>query len=253
MSTSDPRWRPRHALAGSPGRTRSLARPRLRHRAASPGRSGCAIAASPSSAGRPSPWRRWPLLGPARCDFDPASGDFDRVRRRSRLPAAVILGILAWSPSRVAARPVARRPAVARTARRSSSRSSAAAVTRRRDAPAAAGRAADPPGDGLRGDDARLSRSPRPSCSAASVAVLVAHAQVVAATGAGSIITDEFIVGFIVTLLASAGMAVVVRVADRCRGARDTARGPEPANGSTSSSGSTGSSPGSMARSRSGT
>ncbi len=46
-----------------------------------------------------------------------------------------------------------------------------------------------------------------------SLAILVAHAQVVAATGLGAHVADEFTVGFIVTILASAGMAVVVRVA----------------------------------------
>ena len=74
-----------------------------------------------------------------------------------------------------------------------------------------------------------------------------AHAQIVAAVGQTSVATDEFTVGLVVTLLASAGMAVVVRVATDAESRRRDSRHAV-ASGWTCSSGSIGSSRGSTAR-----
>ena len=52
----------------------------------------------------------------------------------------------------------------------------------------------------------------------ASIAVLVAHWQVVGAVGGADQVSDEFVVGAVVTLLASLGMAIVVRIATDAEG-----------------------------------
>ncbi len=149
-------------------------------------------------------------LGTGSMWLDPASGDFDRTVALA-LPAAIILGIIAWSHraaglgrSRIVRLLLG--PTVLVIAVLGGGGTDISTLQLPPTAPLillAMAYSAMTPG--------------YPIAAAivlgASAGVLVSHAQVVAATGEASIMTDEFTVGFIVIILASAGMAVVVRVA----------------------------------------
>ncbi|HEV8401787.1 MAG TPA: sensor domain-containing diguanylate cyclase [Candidatus Limnocylindrales bacterium] len=150
------------------------------------------------------------LLGTGSMWLDPATGDFDRIVALA-IPAAIVFGIVAWS---------------GRAADLGRSR-----MVRLLIGPTVLGIAI------LGGGGADISTLQLPPTAplvllamayaamtpgypiaaaivvGASVGVLVSHAQVVAVTGQASIQTDEFTVGCIVIILASAGMAVIVRVA----------------------------------------
>lgn len=149
-------------------------------------------------------------LGTGSMWLDPNSGDFDRTVALA-LPAAIILGVVAWS-HRAAGLGRSRfvrlllGPTVLLIAVLGGGGTDISTLQLPPTAPLillAMAYSAMTPG--------------YPIAAAivlgASAGVLVSHAQVVAATGEASIMTDEFTVGFVVIILASAGMAVVVRVA----------------------------------------
>lgn len=150
------------------------------------------------------------LLGLGATLLDPTSGDFDRVVFFST-PVAIVVSTLAWS--RVAARygrsmgvRVLLGPLVLTVALAGCTLADLSSL----EVPSA--------GALVLLAMAYAATTPGYAITAAifigsSMAVLMAHAQTAQATGRLGATTDEFIVGCIVILLASAGMAVVVRVA----------------------------------------
>ncbi len=150
------------------------------------------------------------LLGLVGTWLDPASGDFD-TSVLFALPVALIIAIVAWSPVaiRLGRSMTIRKllgPAVLVLAIATCGITDLATLQVPSGAPLvllAMAYAAMTPG--------------YPFAAAiligSSIAVLVAHAQIAAATGLVYRATDEFTVGFIAILLASTGMAFVVRVA----------------------------------------
>ncbi len=150
------------------------------------------------------------LLGVGAVWLQPATADFDRVILLAT-PLAVVLGVLAWSPAaarigRSSSVRLLLGPAVVAVAIVGSGVADVVTLQRPASAPLIAlamAFAALTPGYVIAAA----------MISAASLVVVIAHAQVAAISGHPGNVTDEFMVGFIVTLLASAGMAVVVRVA----------------------------------------
>ena len=188
------------------------------------------------------------LLGAGSMYFDPASGDFDRVVKLAT-PLAIILALIAWSP---AARGSADRapsgcllgPLVVVVAILGCGVGDVATLQ------------LPPAGPLIPLAMAFAAMTPGYPLAAAivtgtSLAILLAHSQVVAATGLGAHVADEFTIGFIVTLLASGRDGLRRPGRHRRRGPRDTAVGTKPRTRRRSRAASTGSSPGSMARSRS--
>ena len=155
------------------------------------------------------------LLGAGSMYFDPASGDFDRIVKLAT-PLAIILALIAWSPaaSRIGRSHAVRLfvgPLVVVVAIVGCGVGDVATLQ------------LPPAGPLILLAMAFAAMTPGYPIAAAivtgtSLAILVAHAQVVAATGLGAHVADEFTIGFIVTILASAGMAIVVRVAADAEG-----------------------------------
>ncbi|MEA2620060.1 MAG: hypothetical protein QOC97_833, partial [Chloroflexota bacterium] len=150
------------------------------------------------------------VLGAGATWLQPERGSFERVILIST-PLAIVLGVLGWSRvgSRLGRVPSVRLllgPAVVMVTILGTGLADAATLQRPPSAPLIAlamGFAALTPGYSIA---AAL-------ISGGSLAVLVAHAQIVGFGGRSSGVSDEFMVGFVVTLLASAGLAFVVRVA----------------------------------------
>jgi diguanylate cyclase (GGDEF)-like protein len=150
------------------------------------------------------------LLGLGATWLQPGTPDFDRLILLAT-PLAVALGILAWSPAapRIGRSSFVRLllgPAVVAVAVAGSGLADVVTLQRPASAPLIAlamAFAALTPGYLI----AAM------VVSAASLGIVVAHAQIIAISGQPGGGSDEFMVGFIVTLLASAGMAFVVRVA----------------------------------------
>jgi diguanylate cyclase (GGDEF)-like protein len=150
------------------------------------------------------------FLGTGSMWLDPATGDFDRIVALA-LPAAILFTVVAWSDRATAlGRSRAVRlllgPTVLLIAVIGGGGADISTLQLPPTAPLvllAMAYAAMTPG--------------YPIAAAivigTSVGVLVSHAQIVAVTGQASIVTDEFTVGCVVIILASAGMAVIVRVA----------------------------------------
>lgn len=150
------------------------------------------------------------LLGASGSILDPVGGDFVRILLIAT-PSAIVVGVAAWSPaaSRIGRSPAIRLllgPAVLVIAVLGSGPVDVATLT----LPAAASLvilamayAAMTPGYLIAA--ALLAGS--------SIGVLIAHWQVAQVSGLGSQVNDGFVVRVIVVILASAGMAVVVRVA----------------------------------------
>jgi diguanylate cyclase (GGDEF)-like protein len=150
------------------------------------------------------------LLGVIATWLDPTSGDFERVVLVST-PAAIILGVLAWSR---AAAPLGRSTAVRRllgpTVVVIAIAGAGATDVATLHLPSAAAMvllamayAAITPGYPIAAS----------IMSGFAIAVLVVHTRIAQVTGQTFRATDEFAVGFISILLASAGMAFVVRLA----------------------------------------
>ena len=150
------------------------------------------------------------VLGAGATWLQPGRGSFERVILLST-PLAIVLGVLGWSRagSRFGRVPSVRLllgPMVVMVTILGTGVADAATLQRPPSAPLIAlamAFAALTPGYSIA---AAL-------ISGASLAVVVAHAQIVGFTGQSSGVSDEFMVGFIVILLASAGLAFVVRVA----------------------------------------
>ncbi|MEO8570525.1 MAG: diguanylate cyclase [Chloroflexota bacterium] len=150
------------------------------------------------------------LLGIGATWLDPTSGDFTRVIVLAT-PAAVIVGILAWSRWAAA---IARSrwvrlllgAGVLGVAIAGSGVADVATLQRSSAAPLIAlamGYAALTPGYAIAAA----------IITGSTLALVIVHIQLLGATGRPSGVSDEFMVGFIVTLLASLGMAFVVKVA----------------------------------------
>jgi diguanylate cyclase (GGDEF)-like protein len=150
------------------------------------------------------------LLGIGASWVEPGKGHFDRIIILAT-PLAVAFGMLGWS---TAASSIGRSasvrfllgPTVVAVAMIGSGLADIATLQRPASAPLIAlamAFAALTPGYTIAAA----------MISVGSLGVLIAHARLVGLTGQSGGVTDEFMVGFIVTLLASAGMAFVVRVA----------------------------------------
>ena len=150
------------------------------------------------------------MLGASATWLQPGRGSFERVVILST-PLAIVLGVLGWSRAgsrigRISSVRLLLGPMVVLVTILGTGLADAATLQRPPSAPLIAlamAFAALTPGYSIA---AAL-------ISGGSLAVLVAHAQIVGFTGQSSGVSDEFMVGFIVTLLASAGLAFVVRVA----------------------------------------
>jgi diguanylate cyclase (GGDEF)-like protein len=150
------------------------------------------------------------LLGLVAVWLDPTSGDF-RGALALGAPAAILVGLLAWTrPAvRLGASPIVRLllgPGVLAVAMVGCGFADVATLERSHAAPIIL----------LAMAYAAITRGYAIAAAivaGTSLGVFVAHAQIVAGTGLTSPMTDEFAIGTIVTLLASGGLAVVVRVA----------------------------------------
>lgn len=150
------------------------------------------------------------VLGLIAVWLDPAGGDFDRLLVVA-IPPWIVLGLVAWSPIavRVARRRAVRLalgPLVLLVAIAGTGPANLTDLARPSAAPTivlAMAFAAMTPGYLVAAA----------ILGGASIGVFVAHTQVITALDLTNQVNDEYVVGVIVTLLASAGMAVVVRVA----------------------------------------
>jgi diguanylate cyclase (GGDEF)-like protein len=150
------------------------------------------------------------VLGVLGALLDPVDGEFDRVIFLSA-PLAVLIGIMAWGRTAptVGAIPAVRLllgPAVVAVALVGAGVADSQTLQRSDAAPVMA----------LAMAYAALTRGyaiAAATISVASLTLLIGHAQDVGLAGLAGGGTDEFVVGFIVTLFASAGMAFVVRLA----------------------------------------